>query len=274
MRVPCSRPLSGSSSAANRFSSSRPSGRRLLGGVVGAAVVAVVYSRYLRNGDVVRVQAFSPKKFKDETEKAVKLTARERRFIKFSSTEFDGQLYMTPQDFLDSVVEQEPRREFSLNMYFEKANFNIMIAFPARLKRKLLTEQDVQQIGAAVPALKKGSPQMFRNLRDKGIISYTEYLFLLSILTSNSNQPSSFYLKILNVFIHHSPEPKCGFQIAFNMFDTDGNQRVDKNEFLVVSLTAFSCLLNRFFFSHKLLQALCVVFVRYMDRVGINNVPA
>lgn len=30
-------------------------------------------------------------------------------------------------------------------------------------------------------------------------------------------------------------EPKSGFRIAFNMFDTDGNQRVDKNEFLVVS---------------------------------------
>lgn len=30
-------------------------------------------------------------------------------------------------------------------------------------------------------------------------------------------------------------EPKSGFKIAFNMFDTDGNQRVDKDEFLVVS---------------------------------------
>lgn len=29
-------------------------------------------------------------------------------------------------------------------------------------------------------------------------------------------------------------EPQSGFRIAFNMFDTDGNQRVDKNEFLVV----------------------------------------
>lgn len=30
-------------------------------------------------------------------------------------------------------------------------------------------------------------------------------------------------------------EPQSGFRIAFNMFDTDGNQKVDKNEFLVVS---------------------------------------
>ena len=31
-------------------------------------------------------------------------------------------------------------------------------------------------------------------------------------------------------------EPKAGFEIAFNMFDADGNQRVDKKEFMVVSL--------------------------------------
>jgi len=46
----------------------------------------------------------------------VKLTARERRFIKFASVEFDDQLYMTPQDFLDSVVEQEPRRKSSTEL--------------------------------------------------------------------------------------------------------------------------------------------------------------
>lgn len=66
---------------------------------------------------------------------------------------------------------------------------------------------DINQIKDTTPSLKKGSPQMFRNLRDKGmemdflnlsmdsnnenmfnflagIITYTEYLFLLSILTS------------------------------------------------------------------------------------------
>lgn len=30
-------------------------------------------------------------------------------------------------------------------------------------------------------------------------------------------------------------EPISGFRIAFNMFDTDGNHRVEKDEFLVVS---------------------------------------
>nr|XP_012143790.1 PREDICTED: calcium uptake protein 3, mitochondrial isoform X6 [Megachile rotundata] len=127
----------------------------------------------------------------DETQKAVKLTMRERRFIKFASVEYDGQLYMTPQDFLDSVIEPEPR---------------------PRLKRRVLTDKELEVMRNSIPSLRQGSTHMFRNLRDKGIISYTEYLFLLSILI----------------------KPKSGFQIAFNMFDTDGNERVDKTEFLVI----------------------------------------
>lgn len=51
-------------------------------------------------------------------ERAVKLTAREKRFIKFASVEFDGQIYMTPQDFLESVVEQEPRRNLKNTLRF------------------------------------------------------------------------------------------------------------------------------------------------------------
>jgi hypothetical protein len=63
-----------------------------------------------------------------------------------------------------------------------------------------------------------------------GIISYTEYLFLLSILTSMCK--SKFMTDLINYSVL---EPQSGFRIAFNMFDTDGNERVDKNEFLVVS---------------------------------------
>lgn len=54
-------------------------------------------------------------KEEDPIAKTVKLTSRERRFIKFASVEYDGQLYMTPQDFLESFVEEEPRREFFIN---------------------------------------------------------------------------------------------------------------------------------------------------------------
>ncbi|XP_072933187.1 calcium uptake protein 3, mitochondrial isoform X2 [Epargyreus clarus] len=162
--------------------------------VFGGGVVFYAAKLYGFSNTVYALKAKPP----EELSKSVKLTSRERRFIKFASVEYGGQLYMTPQDFLESVVEQEPR---------------------PRLKRRVLTIKEIEQLRDQTPPLKKGSPQMFRNLRDKGIISYTEYLFLLSILT----------------------KPASGFQIAFNMFDTDGNQRVDKNEFLVLlSLVASS----------------------------------
>lgn len=48
----------------------------------------------------------------------------------------------------------------------------------------------------------------------------------------------SLLLLFLNhIYIYYSlAEPHAGFRIAFNMFDTDGNEMVDKKEFLVVSI--------------------------------------
>ncbi|XP_068211568.1 calcium uptake protein 3, mitochondrial isoform X5 [Palaemon carinicauda] len=140
-----------------------------------------------------RVEAARPPRrmMEDVSLRGLKLNHRERRFIKFASVEYQGQLYMTPQDFIESVTDSEPR---------------------PRLKRRTLWDKDLDRFHQETPSLAKGSPDMFRNIFDKGIISYTEYLFLLSILT----------------------KPQTGFRIAFNMFDTDGNERVDKEEFLVL----------------------------------------
>ncbi|OAD60903.1 EF-hand domain-containing family member A2 [Eufriesea mexicana] len=99
-------------------------------------------SRELNRREVNRVQYGK----EDETQKAVKLTMRERRFIEFASVEYDGQLYMTPQDFLDSVVEPEPR---------------------PRLKRRVLSDKELEVTRETIPSLSHGNPHMFRNLRDK-----------------------------------------------------------------------------------------------------------
>jgi len=125
-----------------------------------------------------------------------KLTAREKRFIKFSSVEYDGQIYMTPQDFLESVVEGEPRPRF---------------------KRKSLSDAEVKEIMRRMPKLHKNNESFFRGLGGKGIISFSEYLFLLTILI----------------------KPQSGFKIAFAMLDQDGNERIDKGEFKVLE-TVFS----------------------------------
>ncbi|XP_037545666.1 calcium uptake protein 3, mitochondrial isoform X1 [Nematolebias whitei] len=121
----------------------------------------------------------------------VYMSSHEHRFRMFSSVEYEGQLYMTPQNFIESVTMSEPRN---------------------KRPWRSLTKQELEKILSDTPPVWRGSSKLFRNLRDRGIISYTEYLFLLCILT----------------------KPHAGFKIAFNMFDADGNQMVDKREFLVL----------------------------------------
>ncbi|KAM3612791.1 uncharacterized protein V6R79_014558 [Siganus canaliculatus] len=120
----------------------------------------------------------------------VYMSSYENRFRQFSSVEFEGQLYMTPLNFIESITLNEPK---------------------SGKAAKSLTKKELEKMLADTPPVWKGSSNLFRNLRERGVISYTEYLFLLCILT----------------------KPHAGFRIAFNMFDTDGNEMVDKREFLV-----------------------------------------
>ncbi|KAK1341804.1 hypothetical protein QTO34_016554 [Cnephaeus nilssonii] len=118
-------------------------------------------------------------------------TSRERRFRLFASIECEGQLFMTPYDFILAVTTDEPKLAKTW---------------------KSLSKPELNQMLSETPPVWKGSSKLFRNLKERGVISYTEYLFLLCILT----------------------KPHAGFRIAFNMFDTDGNEMVDKKEFLVL----------------------------------------
>ncbi|XP_074530185.1 calcium uptake protein 3, mitochondrial isoform X1 [Halichoeres trimaculatus] len=121
----------------------------------------------------------------------VYMSSYENRFRLFSSVECEGQLYMTPLNFIESITLNEPK---------------------GRRVWKSLTQKELEKMLADTPPVWKGSSNLFRNLRERGVISYTEYLFLLCILT----------------------KPHAGFRIAFNMFDADGNEMVDKREFLVL----------------------------------------
>merc|ERR1711874_166120 len=67
------------------------------------------------------------------------------------------------------------------------------------------------------PGMNHSSSNFFRSIGNRGIISYTEYLFLLTILI----------------------KPTSGFKIAFSMLDQDGNERIDKGEFKILE-TIFS----------------------------------
>ncbi|KAM5278917.1 calcium uptake protein 2, mitochondrial isoform 2-T2 [Hipposideros larvatus] len=116
-----------------------------------------------------------------------KLSLRKQRFMQFSSLEHRGEFYMTPRDFLFSVMFEHMKRKTSV---------------------KKLTKKDMEDVLAAVQTAGCG-PTFFRDLGDKGLISYTEYLFLLTILT----------------------KPHTGFHVAFKMLDADGDEMVEKKEF-------------------------------------------
>ncbi|XP_012697078.1 calcium uptake protein 3, mitochondrial [Clupea harengus] len=132
-----------------------------------------------------------PKRVDEDEEEEEHISAREERFRLFSSVECEGQLYMTPLNFLESVSTDPPKN---------------------KKKWKSFSRQELEQVLSDTPPVGKGTSTLFRNFHDKGIITYTEYLFLLCILT----------------------KPLSGFKIAFNMFDADGNELVDKKEFLVL----------------------------------------
>uniref|UniRef100_A0A8D2QUL9 Mitochondrial calcium uptake family member 3 n=1 Tax=Zosterops lateralis melanops TaxID=1220523 RepID=A0A8D2QUL9_ZOSLA len=109
-----------------------------------------------------------------------------QRFRRFASLEFEGQLYMTPYDFIQAVTSDEPKRKQEFKMLKLLGRMlRVHVIFPFAFDSYFCF---------------------------CSVISYTEYLFLLCILT----------------------KPHAGFRIAFNMFDTDGNEMVDKKEFLVV----------------------------------------
>ncbi|XP_072467817.1 calcium uptake protein 2, mitochondrial isoform X2 [Notamacropus eugenii] len=157
-------------------------------GATGAAVAGVGAVWYKGRldfpaGDCLTVFAQN----NDNDEVAEKLTIRKQRFMKFSSLEYEGEYYMTPRDFLYSVMFEQMEHKAS---------------------SKRLTKEAVNDALNAAKKNKSG-PTFFRDLGNKGLISYTEYLFLLTVIT----------------------KPHTGFHVAFKMLDTDGDETVDKKEF-------------------------------------------
>ncbi|KAM9384315.1 calcium uptake protein 2, mitochondrial [Pholidichthys leucotaenia] len=156
-------------------------------GVVGSVVGAGVFCYYHYHTHT-KALPFVVHANKQNDAPAPHLSARKVRFIKFASLVYEQEPYMTPRDFLYSVMLENVDR---------------------KLQKRVLTPQDVNNM-LAIGSKAQAGNDLFRNLGDDGLISYTEYLFLLTILT----------------------KPRTGFHIAFKMLDVDGNEQVDKKEFL------------------------------------------
>ncbi|KAM3868760.1 calcium uptake protein 2, mitochondrial [Diretmus argenteus] len=162
----------------------RAVGPGTLGALIGTGVICYYQYHHANRWPVpVAVHA-------EEQKDAVvpQMSARKIRFNQFASVTYEQEPYMTPRDFLFSAMLENVDR---------------------KLQKKSLTKEEVDQMLTAASRARAGT-ELFRHLGDNGLISYTEYLFLLTILT----------------------KPRTGFHIAFKMLDIDGNEQVDKKEFL------------------------------------------
>lgn len=171
---------------------SRLAGRKAIVGfaVLSTPLAGVVWWKVQHhNHDLAKpfvVLAKSGSKHEDHT------TRREKRFNQFASCQLGEQYLMTPADFLESIIHDD---------------------IPGWTRKRELTPKEIDQKLRETPPVTKGSSKFFRNLHDKGIITFSEYLFLVTVLTKS----------------------KRGIEIAFRMLDVDRSNWLDKNEFMALA---------------------------------------
>ena len=76
---------------------------------------------------------------------AVMQTQRELRFLSFASVEYEGNVYMTPQDFLESVTEEVPRRKCAVMRFFCSDTFVLSDRFHFILASTYCGQEDLNR---------------------------------------------------------------------------------------------------------------------------------
>lgn len=164
--------------ASRRFFSARP----ILVGVGGTFLGVYIVHSYTQSPATVNA--------KEVNEKV--LSRREQRFHDFASCEISGQVVMTPYDFIESLIENEPKLP--------------------RTGKFRVKEKELRRIIRRTPSVEKGSTTFFRDMHQDGIITYSEYLFLVTILTKSN----------------------AGLKIALKMMDMNGDKKINYEEFKLI----------------------------------------
>ncbi|EDQ88675.1 uncharacterized protein MONBRDRAFT_32612 [Monosiga brevicollis MX1] len=147
-------------------------------------------------------------------------------FRYFATVEIDGVVYMRPEDFVRAVTPgQRQPTELGLDI-FEKKGSHFGSVTSSSVKRPLFAHNDQGErnmshsitpiishlISSPSPLTRSYRAGELNRDKDAGLISYEEFLFLLTALSSPPRQ----------------------FELAFKMFDLDGNGVVDLVEFAQV----------------------------------------
>ncbi|XP_078671364.1 calcium uptake protein 1, mitochondrial-like [Branchiostoma floridae x Branchiostoma belcheri] len=120
------------------------------------------------------------------------------RYFATLSVISDGhaEIYMTPQDFLRSITPGEMQPEgLGLDQFMH------------------IRKEDVGE----VVSVKCSYPDIFSKLGNSGLINFTDYIFLLTVLTT----------------------PRRNFEVTFRVYDMDGDGHLSHDEFLKVENFAF-----------------------------------
>lgn len=176
------------SSQENYKSDSQESGynRQLIIGL--AATTGTLFGVYLYNQS--RNDLFAAKDEGDKPEHVI--SRREQRFHDFASYEYNGQIVMSPQDFIESITENHPKL--------------------SRRGKIRVTELDLDHYSRATPSISSGSHTFLRDRHHNGIITYSEYLFLVTILTKSYT----------------------GLKTALKMMDVNGDKVISMEEFQLI----------------------------------------
>lgn len=120
---------------------------------------------------------------------------RYTRFAKFASVQNDNNLFMTPTDFVESLVSQSTSQEkIEINDYslqFDQERF----------------KQKVQNCSTSIK--NDAGVKIFKSFSKDGLISYHDYAFLLAILTKHEHY----------------------FHIAFKVLDVDFSGYLEETEY-------------------------------------------
>lgn len=178
-----------SQSARSRASVPPGRGWLVLVGVGSCAVAAWTLARREKAGIRVFPYLKAQGKGEEEKEKEVKpkISGRELRYKSFASYVYKGEPYMSARDFMESLIRSEPRSE----------------------DKEVIDDKIVERILKSTPSRKHGSEHLFKDLWNESLLTYGDYLFLLTALIKTRRQ----------------------FEIAFKMYDVDGSDFIDLDEF-------------------------------------------
>lgn len=111
---------------------------------------------------------------------------------------------MTPRDFIDCVTGARP---------------------PVSARRHVIDIHMAEKLLSKTPCVSSNYSALFQTLDRSGLISCSEYLFLLSLLTST-----------LLLLLFRRLDNSYNLQVLFRMFDVDCSECIDMSEFLQVWL--------------------------------------